>query len=42
MFSTRHPSPFVLFEYVIRAHRLRGAAVIYLIKELLRAVRRRR
>ena len=42
MFSTRFPSPSVVLEYVIRAHRLRGAAVIYLIRELLLAARRRR
>jgi hypothetical protein len=42
MFSTHSPSSSAVFEYVIRAHRLRGAAVIYLIKEVMRAVRRRR
>ena len=31
MFSTHSPSSSAVFEYVIRAHRLRGAAVIYLI-----------
>jgi hypothetical protein len=42
MFSTHYPSSTMVFEYVIRAHRLRGAALIYLVKELLRAARRRR
>jgi hypothetical protein len=40
MFSTRYPSPSQLQAYAVRAHRLRGAAVAGLIKDLTRWMRR--
>jgi hypothetical protein len=36
MFSTRYPSPSQVRAYAVRAHRLRGAAVAGLIKDLAR------
>ena len=40
MFSTRYPSLSQLQTYAVRAHRLRGAAVAGLIKDLARWIRR--
>jgi hypothetical protein len=42
MFSIHYPSPSQVQAYAVRAHRLRGAAVASLIKDLLNAVRLRR
>ncbi len=42
MFTTRFPSPTEVLVYAVRAHRLRGVAVVYLIRELLSAARLRR
>jgi hypothetical protein len=42
MFSTRYPSPSQVQAYAVRAHRLRGAALVYMIRELVRAARLRR
>ena len=42
MFTTRFPSPPEVLACAIRAHRLRGAAVVSLIRELLSAARLRR
>ena len=39
MFSTRYPSPSQVLKYAVRAHRLRGAAVVSLIREVMRAVK---
>jgi len=36
MFSTRYPSPSQVQAYAVRAHRLRGAAVAGLIKNVAR------
>jgi hypothetical protein len=36
MFSSRYPSPSQVQAYAVRAHRLRGAAVASLIKDLAR------
>jgi hypothetical protein len=36
MFSTRYPSPTQVQAYAVRAHRLRGAAVAGLIKDVAR------
>ena len=36
MFSTRYPSPSQVHAYAVRAHRLRGAVVAGLIKDLAR------
>ncbi len=40
MFSTRYPSPSQVQTYAVRAHRLRGAAVARLLKDLARWMRR--
>lgn len=39
MFTTRYPSPSQIQTYAVRAHRLRGAAVVSLIRGLARAVK---
>jgi hypothetical protein len=39
MFTTRYPSPSQIQTYAVRAHRLRGAAVIAMIRELARAAK---
>jgi hypothetical protein len=39
MFTTRYPSPAQIQSYAVRAHRLRGAAVVATIRELARAAK---
>jgi len=39
MFTTRYHSPSQIKTYAVRAHRLRGAAVIAMIRELARAAK---
>ena len=39
MFTTRFPSPSQINAYAVRAHRLRGAAVIAMVRKLARAAK---
>ena len=39
MFTTRYPSPSQIQAYAVRAHRLRSAAVVSLIRGLARAAK---
>jgi hypothetical protein len=39
MFTIRYPSPSQILSYTVRAHRLRGAAVVSMIRGLARAAK---